>query len=50
VRSAKLKIPRMDLLSRSIREYRMECTGDTRRTVHVLAALPDSIGASNRGW
>jgi hypothetical protein len=35
----------------------MECTGDTHRTVRtavtrtsVLAALPDSIGASNRAW
>jgi hypothetical protein len=89
----------MDLPSLSIREYRMECTGDTHRTVRtavtrsltrtatrtvavvaagaalvaggvaaartvhasapaatptgpisVLAALPDSIGASNRAW
>jgi hypothetical protein len=109
VRSAKLKIARMDLRSPSIREYRMECTGDTHRTVRtavtgtvtrsvtrtatrtvvvvaagaalvaggvaaartepagapvatptgptgptgptaVLAALPHSIGASNRAW
>ncbi len=35
VRSAKLKIPRMDLPSLSIREYRMECTGDTHRTVRT---------------
>ena len=35
VRSAKLKIPRMDLPSPSIREYRMECTGDTHRTVRT---------------
>lgn len=94
MRSAKLKIHCL-----SIREYRMECTGDTHRTVRtavtrsvtrssartvavvaagaalvaggvavartvpagapvavptgptsVLAALPDSIGASNRAW
>jgi hypothetical protein len=99
VRSAKLKITRMDLRSLSIREYRMERTGDSPRIVRtavtrtatrtatrtvavvaagaalvaggvaasrtlpasapvavpigpisVLAALPDSIGASNRAW
>jgi hypothetical protein len=102
VRSAKLKITRMDLRCLSIREYRMERTGDSPRIVStavtvlppvpppatvavvaagaalvaggaaaarmlpasapvavpigptgpisVLAALPDSIGASNRAW